>query len=38
MDEGLAAIVAASTQRSEPDISINPVLLPNNNQSSSLFD
>ena len=38
MDEGLAAIVAASTQKTEIDISINPVLLPNNNQSSRLFN
>ncbi len=38
MDEGLAAIVAASTQKTDIDISINPVLLPNNNQSSRLFN
>ena len=38
MDEGLAAIVAASTQKNDIDISINPVLLPNNNRSSSVFN
>ena len=38
MDEGLAAIVAASTQETDLDISKNPVILPNNNKNSRLLD
>ena len=38
MDEGLAAIVAASTQKTDLDICKNPVILPNNNKNSRLLD
>ena len=38
MDEGLAAIVAASTQKSDLDIVNHPVTLPNNNKSACLLN
>ena len=38
MDEGLSAIVAASTQKTDLDICKNPVILPNNNKNSRLLD
>ena len=38
MDEGLAAIVAASTPKSDLDIVNQPVILPNNNKSACLLN
>ena len=38
MDEGSAAIVAASTQKSDLDIVNHPVILPNNNKSACLLN
>ena len=38
MDEGLAAIVAASTQKNDQNILNHPVILPNNNKSTCLLN
>ena len=38
MDEGLAAIIAASTQKTDLDPVNNPVILPNNNKSACLLN
>ncbi len=38
MDEGLAAIIAASTQKTDLDLVNYPVILPNNNKSACLLN